>query len=51
MSLWIVYTCSIKRLEGVEKMGRRWMDVVCVIDQDHQRSAIVVDHFRKFKGI
>ena len=27
------------------------MNVLCIIDQDHERSVIVVDHSRKFKDI
>ena len=45
-SLYLQY----KKTRGSRKDGQK-LDVVCVIDQDHQRSAIVVDHFRKFKGI
>ena len=42
----MVYTCNMKELEEIEKMG-----VLYIVDQDHQRSMIVVDHFMKFKRI
>ena len=27
------------------------MNVLCIVNQDHQRSSVVVDHSRNFKGI
>ena len=27
------------------------MNVLCIVDQNDERSVIVLDHFRKFKGI
>ena len=42
-------TCKVQGLEEVEKMYR--VNVLCIVDSHHQRCAIVVDHFIKFKGI
>ena len=27
------------------------MNVLCIVDRKHERSVIVLDHFRNFKGI
>ena len=40
----MVYTCNMKGLE--EKYI-----LLCVVDQDHPKSTIAVEHSRKFKGI
>ena len=39
-----------------ERAWRYWKDgyevnVLCIVDQDHQRPMIAVNHFMKFKGI
>ena len=50
--LWMVYACSMKGLEEVEKLGRLVeMNVLCIVDQDHQWWVIAVDHTSKFKVI
>ena len=27
------------------------VNVLCIVDQNHERSTVVLDHFRDFKGI
>ena len=27
------------------------MNVLCIVDRNHERSVVVLDHFRNFKGI
>ena len=50
--LWMVYACSVKGLEEVEKLSRLVeMNVLCIADQDHQWWVIAVDHTSKFKVI
>ena len=50
--LWMVYTCNLKELGEVEKLGRLVeMNVLCIVDQDHQWWVIAVDHTSKFKVI
>ena len=49
MKLQMVYTWDMKGLEQVEKMVK--VNVLCIVEQDHQRAVFVVDHSRKFKEI
>ena len=39
--------------ERVSRKLKSWveMNVLCIVDQDHQRSMIAVDHTSKFKAI
>ena len=43
----MVYTCNVKGLEEVEKLGRK--ECTWIVDQDHKRWEIAVDHTSKFK--
>ena len=49
LTLWMVYTCSVK---GWRKL-KSWveMNVLCIVDKDHQWWVIAVDHTSKFKVI
>ena len=50
--LWMVYACNVKGLDEVEKLGRLVeMNVLCIVDHDHQWWVIVVDHTSKFEVI
>ena len=45
INLWMVYTdtCNVKELEEVEKTSwKNKKHVLCIVDQDHQRCAILV---------
>ena len=47
--LWMAYTRNVK---GFKKVTKIWkMNVLCIVGQNHQRWAIVVDHSSKFKAI
>ena len=53
MNLWLGYTCNVKssgkkykRCEEGE-CALPWM--LCIVDQNHERSVVVPDHFRNFK--
>ena len=43
---------SYKRWEEGEDFAftLQW-NVLCIVDQNHERSVVVLDHFRNFKGI
>ena len=48
MNLRIVYTCNMKSFRKL----KNWEgDVRCMVDRNHQRSAVVVDHSKNFKGV
>ena len=32
------------------KDGKK-VNVLCIVDQNHERTVVVLDHFRNFKGI
>ena len=36
--------------ENYSKDGKK-VNVLCIVDRNHQRSVITVDYFRKFKGV
>ena len=45
------YICNIKSSgKYIQKDGKK-VNVLYIVDQNHQRSVIVVDHSRNFKGI
>ena len=49
---WMVYACNVEGLEKVEKLGSLVeMNVLCIVDQDHQWWVIAVDHTSKFEVI
>ena len=61
MDLWMVYCVFAKLWKDLEstyensgkyiqKHGKK-VNVLYIVDQNHQRSVIVVDHSRNFKGI
>ena len=48
----MVYTCSMKSFGKYNtKVWEEKMNVLYIIDRNPQRSVIVVDHSRNFKGI
>ena len=48
----MVYASKKKGLEEVEKLGRLVdMNVLCIVDQDHQWWVIAVDHTSKSEVI
>ena len=52
LTLWMVYTCNLKELGEVEKLGRLVeMNVLCIVDQNHLWWVIAVDHNSKFEFI
>ena len=44
------HTCNVKRLEEIEKMVKK-MNVLYIVDQDHERSVNVVDRSITVKDI
>ena len=42
-------TCSGKALEST-KDGKK-VNILCIIDQNHERPVVVLDHFRNFNDI
>ena len=42
-------TCNVKT-SGKYK-GWEEGNVLCIVDRNHERSVVVLDHFRNFKGI
>ena len=46
----MAYMCKVIGIREVENVGRK-VNLLCLVDQDHQSFTIVVDHFRKFKDI
>ena len=46
----MAYICNVKGLEEVEKMNSWKMNVLCIVNQDHRRSIIAVDHSSKIKS-
>ena len=50
MNLWMVYIAIWKALEST-KDGRKKVNVLCIVDRNHSRSVVVLDHFRNFKEI
>ena len=49
MNLLMVSLTIRKALEST-KDGKK-VNVLCIVDQNHERSVVVLDHFRNFKGI
>ena len=49
MNLLMVSLTIRKALEST-KDGKK-VNVLCIVDRNHERSVVVLDHFRKFKGI
>ena len=47
--LWMVYTCSVKRWRKLKSLVE--MNVLCIVEKDHQWWVIAVDHTSKFKVI
>ena len=43
------YTCNTKSSGKYE--DRKKVNVLCIVDLNHERFVIVLDHFRNFKGI
>ena len=35
---------------GKDEHGKK-VNVLCIVDQNHERSVVVLDYFRNFKGI
>ena len=44
------YTWNMKGLKEVERLGLE-INVLCLVDQDHQKWVIAVDYNNKFKAI
>ena len=45
----MVYTCNMKS-SGSTKYGKK-VNVLYIVNQNHKRSVVVLDHFRNSKGI
>ena len=47
------YTCNMKSsgkyLAQATNDGEK-MNVLCIVDRNHERSVVLLDHFRNFKG-
>ena len=50
MNLWMVYNCSMKSSGKYTKDGKK-VNVICIVDWNHERSGVLIDHFKNFKGI
>ena len=46
----LYFTCNIKSSGLPTKDGKK-VNVLCIVDPNHGRSVVVLDHFRNFKGI
>ena len=42
-------TCNMKSSGKYERWKK--VNVLCIVDRNHERSVVVLDHFRNFKGI
>ena len=40
-----------EKLCKVPKKNGKKVNALCIVDQNHERSVVVLDHFRNFKGI
>ena len=49
INFWMVHTCNMKS-SGKDENGKK-VNVLCIVDQNHERSVVVLDYFRNFKGI
>ena len=45
----MVYTCNKKAPKSMED-GKK-VSVLCIVDRNHERSGVALDHFRNSKGI
>ena len=45
----MVYTCNIIAPESTK--DRKKVNVLCIVDGNHERSVVEIDQFRVFKGI
>ena len=45
-----LYLQQMKNSGKNTKDGRK-VNVLCIVDRNHQRSMVVVDHSRNFKGV
>ena len=52
MSLYDGLTCNMKSTGSLKSTkNEKKMNVLCIIDQNYERSVVVLNHFRSFKGI
>ena len=55
MNLWMVYICNLKssgwKVPPAIGKDEKKVNVLDIVDRNHQRSAIAVDHSKNFKGI
>ena len=42
-------TCNMKSYGKYERWEK--VNVLCIVDRNHERYVVVLDHFRNFKGI
>ena len=42
-------TCNMKSYGNYERWEK--VNVLCIVDRNHERYVVVLDHFRNFKGI
>ena len=50
MNLLMVYTCNVKSSGKSTKDGKT-VNVLCIVDRNHEIFVVVIDHFRNFRGI
>ena len=46
----MVCTCNMKS-SGRSTKNEKKVDVFCIVDRNHERSAVMLDHFKNLKGI
>ena len=46
----MVHTCNMKNSGKYERYGKK-VNVLCILDRNHEGFVVVTDHFRNFKGI
>ena len=52
MSLYDGLTCNMKSTGSLKSTkNEKKVNVLCIIDQNYERSVVALNHFRNFKGI
>ena len=51
LSVYEWFNLQYEKLWKVPTQYGKKMNILCILDRNHERSVFVLDHFRKFKGI
>ena len=51
MNLWMVYICNMKSSGKYKWFEDGGCALLCILERNYDRSVVIIDTFRNFKGI